>query len=383
MEATGLSRTTVRRSLSMLQREGWIERRGGIGTFAGPRLLGARATHGTKEIGSGEGNGNNLRGSVGSGASRDGETESRKLVRLAVVMAGLKHLTNTDWWFGPFLEGIDSASSKHGIVVEFLGSHLTNPDLLAQRLEEHRPDVLVCFGPPTASEAGMVTIAEVRRRKIPCILSCVPTPELAIPSVHEDAVPGTATAVKHLYDLGHRRIAFVQVMNTGWWIFDRYQGYRQGIADCGLSTGDEMALWLPQVATEETAAKLKDFLRGQNATAVILGSQWAAANMQWLTRDGDVRIPDDLSVISLDQKPDVAGWLGGVQPTVVEVPLKEIGQTVAEYARRVAEGEEIPETTTYANKLVHGESVRPYAPVRDWSMERVFGRADPRTAAEE
>ena len=331
----------------------------GVGTFAGPRLLGARVGGRDEGSGFGEGSGRNLRGPVGSVAAYDGETESRKLVRLAVVMAGLKHLTNTDWWFGPFLEGIDSASSKHGVVVEFLGSHLTNPDLLAQRLGEHRPDVFVCFGPPTASEAGIVAIAEVRRRKIPCILSCVPTPELAIPSVHEDAVPGTAAAVKHLYDLGHRRIAFVQVMNTGWWIFDRYEGYRQGLLECGLCTGDETALWLPQIATEETAARLRDFLRGQNATAVILGSQWAAANMQWLTRDWGIRIPDDLSVISLDQKPDVAGWLGGVQPTRVEVPLKEIGRTVAEYARRLAEGRRFR---------------KPRRMPTSWFMEKASGR---------
>src|SRR4051812_1551687 len=34
---SGLSRPTVRRALDSLQRDGWIERRPGIGTFIGPR----------------------------------------------------------------------------------------------------------------------------------------------------------------------------------------------------------------------------------------------------------------------------------------------------------------------------------------------------------
>ena len=38
MEAAGRSRTAVRRALEHLQREGWIERRGGVGTFVGPRV---------------------------------------------------------------------------------------------------------------------------------------------------------------------------------------------------------------------------------------------------------------------------------------------------------------------------------------------------------
>ena len=355
MEATGLSRTTVRRSLSILQRDGWIKRQGGVGTFVGPRL---ENPGGAKERGH-----DDEKTLLRSAVVNDAETKpTRRLIRLSVIMAGLKHLTESDWWFGPFLQGIDSVSSKHGIMVEILGNHLTRPDILAQRLADHRPDVFVCFGPPTASEAGMVAIAEVRRRDIPCILSCVQTPELSLPSVHEDAIPGTAAAVKHLYDLGHRRIAFAQVMNTGWWIFDRYQGYRQGLLDCGLSAGEEMSLWLPQVATEQTAAMLKEFLRGKQATAVVLGCQWAAANMQWLTRGGDIRVPDDLSVISLDQKPDVAGWLGGVRPTTVEVPLYEIGQIVGDYARRLSEGVDIPKITTRPNKLVHGDSVRPCDP---------------------
>ena len=355
MEATGLSRTTVRRSLSILQRDGWIERRGGVGTFVGPRL---EISGGAKEYGH-----DDEKALLRSAVASDAETKpTRRLIRLSVIMAGLKHPMDNDWWFGPFLKGIDSLSSKHGIMVEILGNHLTRPDILAQRLAEHSPDVFVCFGPPTASETGMIAIAEVQRREIPCILSCVETPELSLPSVHEDAITGTAAAIKHLYDLGHRRIAFAQVMNTGWWVFDRYQGYRQGLLDCGLSAGEEMSLWLPQVATEQTAEMLKDFLQRKQATAVVLGCQWAAANMQWLTRDGGIRIPEDLSVISLDQNPDVAGWLGGVRPTTLEVPLYEIGQIVADYARRLAEGNKVPEITTLPNKLVHGDSTRQCQP---------------------
>lgn len=37
-QKTGLSRSTIRRALSPLESQGWIERRQGSGTFVGPRV---------------------------------------------------------------------------------------------------------------------------------------------------------------------------------------------------------------------------------------------------------------------------------------------------------------------------------------------------------
>src|SRR4051812_871357 len=64
-----LSRPTVRRALNALEREGWIDRRPGIGTFIGPRA--AISIHVPPE-------------SVPSSGNGHGNNHRRKMVRLAL-----------------------------------------------------------------------------------------------------------------------------------------------------------------------------------------------------------------------------------------------------------------------------------------------------------
>ncbi len=351
MDATGKSRTTVRRALVQLQKDGWIERHGGIGTFAGPRLaMVERNSDGfiVDEL---------HRKSVNGETKHNSKSEtlsSRSMVRLAAVVAGLGHL-QYGWWMSPWLRGVDAASEEHGVSLELLGDHLAKPTILSRRLKQHRPDVLACLGPPINHTT---VIGEAKRQNIPCVLTGVRTPELQMPNIFEDITTAFAGAVRYLYDRGHRRIAFVQVKNSGWWVFDRLEGYEKGLADCGLEPGGKLIHWVPTEADEHSAKSLSKFIKREQPTAVLFGCCWAAANMRWLTGHGGLSIPDDLSVIVSDQHGELDSWLGDVRTTTVELPLYETGKALASMARRLAEGRDVPDVTMLPCKLIEGDSVR-------------------------
>lgn len=329
MNATGRSRSAVRRALDQLQQEGWIERRGGHGTFVGPRILMADG-------------------------GRQSPPASQRMARLAVVIAGLGQL-RYDWYTGQMLRGIDEASSTERLTMELLGDHHAKPGVLSHRLQHSRPDAFVCLGPPLVHST---VIGEAGRLGIPCLLAGVRTPEIGLPNIHEDSVAAAAMAVGHLAKRGHRRIGFVQVMSPGWWVFDRHEGYLRGLVESGIEPDEGLVLWLPPEPTPEGIATLRTYLKRCRPTAVLFGCCWAAAYLQELVRAGEVRVPDDLSVVTFDQHPEVVHWLGGARPTTVELPLCEMGHLVAAAARKLLDGQEVPLQSTCPCMLREGESVR-------------------------
>jgi LacI family transcriptional regulator len=333
MEAAGRSRTAVRRALEHLQREGWIERRGGIGTFVGPRV--AMPTT-QREV------------SV---------TGDKRLVRLAAVAAGLGHLPH-DWYSGMILHGIDEASVDDAITVELLGDHHAKPGALARRLDHSRPDVFACIGPPLVHTS---VIGEAGRLGIPCILAGNRAPEIGLPNIFEDSVAASAIAITHLAEAGHTRIGFVQIASAGWWTFDRHDGYLRGLDQCGIDADEGLVLWLPAEPTAEGFQAVERYLARQKPTAVLFGCCWATAYLQRLIASGRLSVPRDLSIVTFDQHPEVKRWLGGVRPATIELPLRQIGRTVASMARQFVDGQKVPRETALPCVFSPGETIQPRA----------------------
>src|SRR3954447_13582480 len=150
-----LSRPTVRRALDDLERDGWIERRPGVGTFIGPRA------------------------GLSMPLRFDGEGSIRRATRLALMIHMIGDLGH-DWYASGVIAGVDSAAEETGVSLELLGDRDCDVKTISRRLLQSRPDVLAFAAPPLRHA---ILMGEAHRLDIPCIGTGTLLGSIGLPTV--------------------------------------------------------------------------------------------------------------------------------------------------------------------------------------------------------
>jgi len=361
--ASRLSRSTVRRALTDLQREGWICREAGRGSYVGPRVEQLdpagppeRRSPGAPE--SSEAHRNNRVDSAGS-----------SLARLALLVSNVGD--TSDYWFTPeLIAGIESAADANGVRTELIGQRRCDVDALSRRLASSRPDVLIStsYGPTP----GLLP-RDGRRLGVPLLFAGEQYPQDEVPCVAEDNRQGMALAVRALAEAGHRRVGLV-INNEGHrWTLDRVQSFMETAAALGCEPDLRLIHWTdvqheapPSDASErrdrDEVDRLARYLREARPTAVVCGSSPVCRILSLAADELRLGVAEDLSVVTFDQNPLVDAWLG-LPVTRVELPLRAMGRRLTQLARNLYEGVSVPQRTVLSYTLREGRSVdRPGAP---------------------
>jgi LacI family transcriptional regulator len=174
-----------------------------------------------------------------------------------------------------------------------------------------------------------------RRVTLPKALDDVPTVLLncySEPRKHLSIVPGEVaggfTATRHLTELGHRRIGFI---NGEPWMdasADRLKGYRQALATADIAFDERLLRngdWLPlsgyQLAFELLAME-------DAPTAILCGNDLMAIGVLEAASELGLSVPGDLSVMGYDDQ-ELARYTHPPLSTLV-LPNYEMGQRAAE-----------------------------------------------------
>ncbi|MEI7770169.1 MAG: LacI family DNA-binding transcriptional regulator [Chloroflexales bacterium] len=160
--------------------------------------------------------------------------------------------------------------------------------------------------------------------------------------VRIDDVYGGELAVRHLIDLGHRRIGFVgdsidQVREFNFTSSrDRHRGYMNMLAAAGVAPRPELQRHGVHGRLEARLLARELLQLSDPPTAIFAASDTQAMGVLEAARDLGVRVPADLSIVGFDDI-DVAEYLG---MTTVRQPLFMSGRRGVELLLRLIGGEE-------------------------------------------
>ena len=123
-----------------------------------------------------------------------------------------------------------------------------------------------------------------------------------IPIVHTDHHAGAMEAVRHLTDLGHRRIAHITGTRRVPSTTRRLEGYRAGLAAAGLRASPELVQTGDFTIGSGAAAVARLMALQEPPTAVLCGNdEMAYGAIRALFKMG-LSVPQDVSVVGFDDQ---------------------------------------------------------------------------------
>jgi len=171
-----------------------------------------------------------------------------------------------------------------------------------------------------------------------------------------DEALGIGLAVRHLVELGHRRIAYLvstsmpNALETA-----RLHAYRAALLESGIAP---QAGWVHDLRDMGgmlergrfgMAAWLRDGFREQGCTALMVQNDRAALGALDVLSDAGIRVPHDLSLIGFDSTSECEVMRPRL--TSVRVPLETIGANAVHILTRALRDEPVPAKTIFPATL--------------------------------
>ena len=170
------------------------------------------------------------------------------------------------------------------------------PHSYIKRCRHHNVDGVVLMGVDHDDD-------EVRRlanSTIPCVGVDVELGGRDCSFAASDNVQGSLLAVRHLAELGHRRIATIAGPVETRPGLDRLRGYREGLAAAGLAFRDEYVTGGDFYVESGERAAAELLALAEPPTAIVAAADLMAVGAMRAAAAAGLRVPDDVSVVGFD-----------------------------------------------------------------------------------
>ncbi len=300
-----LSRQTVRNALEKLEKEHFIERIKGKGSYV----------------------------------IYDCSTKEQIPARKKIIGVSLSFLDN--YIFPTVLIGIEETLQRagYGILLGLGHNRVQNEaDFLKKALAENVSGIIMEGIKSTFPNPNEAYYQELKRQKIPVVFVNNYYRNVETPSIIVDDTALTQEITQLLIDRGHKKIA-------GIFKFDdiqgplRYNGYVRALLKNNLDLFEDYIGWYDSTSSESSNQKLNKYLDQYTAsvcdwcTAIVCYNDLIAGKIAKRLRKLGKRIPEDISIAGFDNSDVMRSY--GINLTSVHHPKEEMGifaaQTLLKY----------------------------------------------------
>lgn len=171
--------------------------------------------------------------------------------------------------------------------------------------------------------------------KIPAIIVYALSASSRFPSVIFDDEKGGYDITKYLISKGHRKIGVIAGSNTNHHTQKRNLGYQKALFEEQILFNPE---WIKYGDWErESGYKQAEKLVKEGVTAIFCMNDLMAAGAYDYLYENNITVGQDISIVGYDNN-EISNFLRP-QLTTVDIPLKKIGNTAAEYFINLLEDE--------------------------------------------
>jgi GntR family transcriptional regulator of arabinose operon len=296
----GIALSTIEKVISTLEQEGLVERQHGRGTFV--------------------------------------KRQERQKTGYIGFIGSASHATPLSPYHTSLMGGVQQAIEAAGQHMLYMGTDYSWDMELCDKVD----GVLVCGIEDTAAVISQLP------SHLPCVFALNVVDGRT--SIGVDEYRSAQMAVRHLLQLGHRRIACLMesAFSTPRM---RYSGYRDAMYEVGIQPHDSWMRLVSVNADKKTEPKqpyyvwsrnhmtdwLKNGWQETGCTAILVQNETAAIGVMQALQQAGINVPEQVSVIGFDGTELCE--LSTPRLSAVALPLEEIGRQAVELLNRQIAGE--------------------------------------------
>lgn len=236
----------------------------------------------------------------------------------------------------------------------FVVSHHHRPEMIErcqQMLLDRAVEGLIAIDTPLTHRATVPTVTVSGHHE----------PE-GVTNILLDHHKASELAVDHLYQLGHREIAFIKGQDFSSDTEERWEGIRQAMAAREMKIVPQLVSRLEGDAPGHDpgyAATRRLLAAGKKFTALFAFNDVSAIGAIRAFREAGLRVPDDVSVVGFDDIPSAAFQNPAL--TTVSQPLRQMGRlAAAQVLEQIGSPTSSPvQQIVVKPELIRRESTRP------------------------